>query len=166
MPPMSSSSTPTPKSHHPYNNNHGPSPPPTVPASQATTIVPMKGTINVEAITSKDSSDEDDLDDLDDHTEFSENSPIGKYAPSMQKQSSQPMNKNNSTYSYPRKASIANTIQSSSSPYHHPSSPSINNSNNNNKYQQDESLDSLMADLGNMVISRSQEGGDNNMVTQ
>ncbi|KAI8089158.1 uncharacterized protein BX664DRAFT_262560 [Halteromyces radiatus] len=83
IPPSSSMSSPTPKN------------PTAPPASQSTTIVPMKGTINVEPVSNKDSSDEED----DDLTQFSD------------------------------------------------------------------SLDSLMADLGNMVHSRSQDSTNDNILS-
>ncbi|ORZ20414.1 hypothetical protein BCR42DRAFT_408716 [Absidia repens] len=137
------------------------------PASQATTIVPMKGTINVEPVSSKDSSDDDNDDDNDhdhdhNHTQFSENSPVGKYTYSAQQQHQHLRNKNtdNNSTGYQSKQS---TISSSPSYYqqqHH------NNTNNNNGYgkQDGDSLDSLMADLGNMVHTRS-EDSDNNAST-
>ncbi|CAO3592547.1 unnamed protein product [Absidia cylindrospora] len=130
------------------------------PASQATTIVPMKGTINVEPVSSKDSSDEDDddnNDDDDDHTQFSENSPVGKYTHSVQQQHQHLRDKNTDNNSG------GSTLSSSPSYYQQ---QHLNNNNNNTGYgkQDGESLDSLMADLGNMVHTRSQDS-DNNAST-
>jgi hypothetical protein len=128
----------------------------------------MKGTINVEPISSKDSSDEDDDDG---HTQFSENSPIGKYTPSSTHNHHHPQyqqrdrttdnttttSTGNGTYGYQRKQSItpqSTTSSSAPSYYQHGNKGGLGK-------QEGESLDSLMADLGNMVHSRSQESDGN-----
>ncbi|KAI8071492.1 hypothetical protein BC940DRAFT_270277 [Gongronella butleri] len=115
-----------------------PSPPPASapppPASQSTTIVPTKGTINVEAISNKDYSDDDD-----DQSHFSRDSPG--------------TNANTNGYHHQRQPSLPPNQR-------HPNKSSYHHGNVNSNKHEDESLDALMNDLGNMV-SRSDDSGGN-----
>ncbi|KAI8338919.1 hypothetical protein BC941DRAFT_512161 [Chlamydoabsidia padenii] len=156
MPPIPATSTSSSLPRHPMANGQQ-----KPPASQSTTIVPMKGTINVEPVSSKDSSDEEDEDG---HTQYSENSPVGKYTPSTHQQPYQrdrhtdnatTITSTNESNGYQRKQSL--TPQSTTSS----SAPSYYQQKGNGKAE-GESLDSLMADLGNMVLSRSQESDNSN----
>ncbi|KAI8339151.1 hypothetical protein BC941DRAFT_469332 [Chlamydoabsidia padenii] len=140
MPPLPTTSTSSPTPRHPMSNNVPP------PASQSTTIIPTKGTINVEPVSSKDSSDEDDDDNT---TKSSGNTPIGKYASSTQHKVNDRMPPTSGTAGYQRKQSLTSqSITPSSSSSHY---------QQHNKGKEGDSLNGLMADLGNRGFNRSQD---------
>ncbi|ORX51619.1 hypothetical protein DM01DRAFT_1337123 [Hesseltinella vesiculosa] len=141
MDPDDESRPPMPVMPMPSKSNGLPSPPPAgPPPSQSTTIIPTKGTINVESLSTKDFSDDDD----DSHYSrdspgtngFHPHSPPSSHAPPRQRQASLSSNRNPHYQS-----------NNSKQPYQGMKS---------NKHEEEESLDTLMADLGNMV-SRSDD---------